>query len=799
MRVTQTSSSLMTLCVLSGMFTAQVQPESISNKSPKTQIGSLHWRTTSSINGLRITPDKRQVLAATQAGSIHIFDATNGNEIGQLSAHRGEILSLDLSPNGLWIISGSSDGTLRLWDMRSKTQKILHQEETWYRAVAFAPNGQSFAVGDDEGIVRVWNTLNQKIIAQWDIEQSVRSLSFSDDGSHLVTNHAKGGIGLWNVQKKKEVQHFGTGRMATVQFSPDGKVIAACDYDYLVTLWNAEDGSKIGELKDYPTEPYLRNALTSLCFSPDSKTLVTAGVNDKVYLWSVKERSLQKTLQATSGAGRCITFSVDGQWLLSAGSHQHIHIWNPKTGKSINDTVGHQGIVNSVSLSPDGSSLATACTDGRLRLWGTKTGKLQKTIQVSSTSVSNVTYLDKDRLVTADAQGKLTIWSNTGKKLNQWQAHRRAIHGLALSHDGQRLASCGSDRRIVIWNTSNGKETGRLARPAESGFRSVTFVNGSQQVAAVSPLPMIRVWNVDDGEECLRFETQAGGRDIIATPDGRELLMIGSRSPIRVWEVASESIRRSLPTSNSQSISIALSRDGQVLALGHEDGSIHLWDMLNLNPLARWKGHRGAVASLTFSRNGRRLASGSTDTTALLWDVPTQGKSKVQAVDLKTESLEELWNELANENASQAYKAMRKLMGGPKVTVEFLQKKLTGINTLDVQQLLKDLDHRRFTQREQAFRQLQTLGKSIIKPLEAELRKTKSLEKSRRLKILLTLVEDAHIAPAQLRGIRCVEILEKIGTSEALDCLKSLQKVRKESIIRQEAEQALQRLKDEEK
>ena len=143
----------------------------------------------------------------------------------------------------------------------------------------------------------------------------------------------------------------------------------------------------------------------------------------------------------------------------------------------------------------------------------------------------------------------------------------------------------------------------------------------------------IRLWDAQTGE--LR-RTFTGHKDAINSvafsPDGKVLASgsgyiyaseaSGSQDKtIRLWDVETGTIRRTLPAQKHKVLCVAFSPDGKVLAASHDDTIIHLWDMQTYTVRRTLKGHTDDVRSVAFSPDGKTLVSGSQDGTLLLWEL----------------------------------------------------------------------------------------------------------------------------------------------------------------------------------
>ena len=140
---------------------------------------------------------------------------------------------------------------------------------------------------------------------------------------------------------------------------------------------------------------------------------------------------------------------------------------------------------------------------------------------------------------------------------------------------------------------------------------------------------------------------------------------------------------------------------------------MRLWDLATGRELGKLADPRGGVTALAFSPDGKRLAAGCADSTILLWDLAALTASdNVPAVKLAPKDLDAVWHDLLAWEASVAYPALWKLVAAPDQAVALLDVRARQqLPTVPrVKQLLADLDSAQYKVREQATRELESLG-----------------------------------------------------------------------------------------
>ncbi|MBY0522252.1 MAG: hypothetical protein K2R98_02575 [Gemmataceae bacterium] len=267
---------------------------------------------------------------------------------------------------------------------------------------------------------------------------------------------------------------------------------------------------------------------------------------------------------------------------------------------------------------------------------------------------------------------------------------------------------------------------------------------------------------------------------------------------IRLELVGTDRVHRFLQGHRGRIDGIAFSPDGKSVASGGQDGVIRLWEIATGKERLRLTGHQGRVHTIAFAPDGRSLVSGSADSTVLVWDISGATAAERSKKVPDAERIRVLLNDLASPDAGRAYQAANALVDFSQQTMPVLKSELQPVRAADakrIAQWLADLDSRQFAVRQQATEELEKLGELAAEALHQTLAQQPPLEVRQRVQRLLELLDAPDVLPDRLRGLRTVELLERIGTPEARALLERLGNGTPESRVTQEARSALKRLR----
>lgn len=307
---------------------------SISNDIDKDIITQLTNIDVDINAGLFTSDGKIMVLGAVDK-SIKLVDTTNWNIINELKGHKQRIVSLQLSPDGKYLVSlstpySSGTGEVKVWDT-STWQEISTFEN--YKAgfidAVFSPDGQLMFILEKESIVSVWDVKDWKNLRSLthNIDlNDVMSISIDPEGKYLATG-ACGDIYIWELDSLSIVKTLRKNDyfcVSTLDFSMDGKYLAAGTWDKKTYVYNTNTWGRIKIL------PGNSNEVTSSSFSSNDQLFVAAYSTTTISLWQTKHWKLVKKWAPHNALITTLFFSPDSKYLVTASTHSDnkVSIWN---------------------------------------------------------------------------------------------------------------------------------------------------------------------------------------------------------------------------------------------------------------------------------------------------------------------------------------------------------------------------------------------------------------------------------------------------------------------------------------
>jgi WD40 repeat protein len=426
-------------------------------------------------SSVTFSPDGKTFVTRGGDGSTaRLWETATGRPIGQALKHSAWIRSVSFSPDGRTILTGSFDKTARLWDASSGQpigQPMQHPGLVY--SVAFSPDSRTILTGCQDHMARQWDVATGRPVGQ-PIEHSgeVRSVAFSPDGGSVLTGSVDKTVRLWDAVTGQPLGRpmMHQAAVYSVAFGPDGRSVFTAGEDGIARLWDCEPGQNLGRLLEYVSDgavvglryEYEGDAVTE-AFSPDGKTLFTAGRDGKVWRWdtaSGQRRGQPLTLAIEIAA---IALSGDGKMILTANHDKSVRLWDAASGQPLGQPMKHEEAVFSVALSPDGKTILAGCRDKTARLWDAASGRpLGLPMVHRETLISLAFSPDGKTVLTGSSDRTARLWdAASGRPLGLPMVHPASVASVAFSPDGTTILTGCGDRTARLWDAASGRPIGQ--------------------------------------------------------------------------------------------------------------------------------------------------------------------------------------------------------------------------------------------------------------------------------------------------------------------------------------------------
>jgi WD40 repeat protein len=472
--------------------------------------------------------------------------------------------------------------------------------------VVFSTNNKQLVTAGGN-IVQIWDLNTQQEVAQIDLgtaDQSINIVTLSPDGTLLVTaGPGEQTAQLWQVSSRKAVAQINHGaNLASIAFSPDSKSIVTAG-GHTARIWQigSENDNADNSVSDDLRNNLLKLTITpnatlnheevdtvlNVIYSPDGSKIATAS-QEGVRVWEVKSKRRIAHLNQDQAVGR-VVFSPNGEIVATAGfgsENDIVQIWEISSGRETSRMSHGAGLLG-LAYSADGKAIITTSQDGQARTW---------------------------------------------KLSSQWEVtrleHNPSATDIAYSPDGKFIVTAGG-RTAQVWEVSNGRSIVRIN--SDGLLLGVAFSPNGKSVATASfsgSQETAQIWEISGKQEVAQakkiaaLDYDASLFRITYSPDGKYVATAARDSTARIWEVSSGK-QVALMNHKKPVTAVAYSPDGKFIATASDDGTVRVWQVSSGAQIALMN-HKKPVTAVAYSPDGKFIATASRDRMARIWEISSE-------------------------------------------------------------------------------------------------------------------------------------------------------------------------------
>jgi eukaryotic-like serine/threonine-protein kinase len=536
-----------------------------------------HWNQGSPVEDVALSNDGSMVASLGAERGLNVFDAKSNSLLRTLDIEAGRFRSLAFSPVTKLLASGSTDGTIRIWEPSKNAQPKLELKHG----------------------------------------PPVAQVEFSGDGTLVLSAATNGAARIWNLQTEGLLAEIptGQGENRDVKLSPDSQFVAVAKEDGRVRV--TEVSSLIVQHQFRPNP-----GIEVVAWSPDSTAVATGSYSGAIRVWSLEDGELR--FESGTGMGQIGDMEfLDDRVLSVVGVSGQLLLIDIESGKEMRHLATHilsQGVLD---VSPDGRALGVGSGDGSIKLLDVK-ALVKPTVFWHAADVRHVAFMNSGtRLLTADSQGTVTNWNvSDGVSQSIVEGRVAATRVYATQRAGSLIAAAGNGSRVSIVSS----ETGNVVATADSSAAGV--------ITAMQFSPDDHHLTIGHRDGTLAFFSNSdwatpqfavsdigGGINALAfSPDGRVVAVACSDETIQSFETKTGDKLSWQILVGSVPLAVTYCEGGGVLAIGTSTGELQLWDVKKQSLRSTIKAHTSRINALSVFPDGTTLASGGRDRRLQLWD-----------------------------------------------------------------------------------------------------------------------------------------------------------------------------------
>ena len=297
----------------------------------------------------------------------------------------GDVLSVAISSDGEYIVAGSTDDEVYLFDKDSSTPLWSYRTGSDVQSVAISADGKYIVTGSDDAYINFFHKDSSTPLWSYTTGNWVHSVTISADGKYIVAGSYDNKVYLFDKDSSTPLWSYSTETyVESVAISADGEYIVAGSMDDKVYLFDKDSSTP---LWNYTTGDYVR----SVAISADGEYIVAGSDDAKVYVFD-KDSSTPLWSYTTDDSLRTVAISADGEYIVIGGGGYKVTLFNKGSSTPLwSYTTGNN--VKSVAVSADGEYITVGSEDNKIYLfdkdsstplWSYSTGGYVRSVAVSA-------------------------------------------------------------------------------------------------------------------------------------------------------------------------------------------------------------------------------------------------------------------------------------------------------------------------------------------------------------------------------------------------------------------------------
>ena len=416
-----------------------------------------------------ITSDSKFIITASSDSTIRIWDLEGSRQVAVLKGHTKAITCLIITSDDKFIVSGSMDTTIRIWNLPERTQQFVLYGHT----------------------------------------QLVDSVKITNDNKYIISTSKDSTIRIWDFQDKIQVVvltgycliNKKTRRKVPIPFS-DSRMILTISRDGKYIVYSSGQVTIIWDLTARQQEAVLLegiSALHSVCsiaLTTDNKFIFAGYENSSAIRWNRQKAKKVDTLTGHIGSVSHLIVTSDNKYLISASFL--IVIWDIDLAEQIFLLPNYFGILKCLELTSDEKCIVSVLANSSIEIWDINEGTSRTVLRGSIRNIETIARTS-NYIVSGSSDNIIGVWNIAEENLRCiLPGHINIISSIVLTSDNKSIISGSFDRSVRIWNVGAKKEESVLH--GNGLINSVAVTSGNKYIVSASYNLRFMVWKFQKGK-----------------------------------------------------------------------------------------------------------------------------------------------------------------------------------------------------------------------------------------------------------------------------------------------------------
>ena len=531
------------------------------------------------INALALKKNLRCLILGQQGkliyvgngSQISVFSADSCSLLYDINLHELPVTCLFLGKDEKFIISGSEDKSVVIWDLeKKKIEKLLEGHLKAIQCLSMSKNGKYMISAGEDKKVFAWNM--SKYTTECEVNFKCKIFALASIPKHfMVIGLEDGKITVWNIlERKEEYKLLGHSLYIThLSLSENGTTLISASGDSTIKFWNTVKKRSEFSIKT-------RDVVKRLAVDKNLSVLYTGSIKGEVHEWVI-ESIIGQSLVPHSDISYRVIITSSNKYIISTTEKSKINVWSYDTKTYCFTLEGHTDLVYSMDCSNDETLLASSGSDKIIKIWNLNNRSLQFELAGHTLQVLCVKFSENQKYLVSSSRDKtIKLWDvQSRSKVFDLLGHEDLVHSLIFVQNDTHIISGSFDSKIRMWEI----QSTTLIHTFEGHTQYIMdLAYSNDSLISVSGDKSIKVWSLSDKVELFTLH--------------------GHEEPI--WSV---------------------SVSGDDIATGSVDCTIRIWSLSEKREKFKLTGHSGCVTVCKLSNDSKTLVSASFDETIRVWNI----------------------------------------------------------------------------------------------------------------------------------------------------------------------------------
>ncbi|CEI98202.1 hypothetical protein RMCBS344292_12317 [Rhizopus microsporus] len=521
--------------------------------------------------------DETSTLVATgfADGSIKVWDIDKGYCTHNFKGHGGVISALKFHKHeGKWYLaSGAVDCQVRIWDLQSRNSvAVLKSHVSVIRGLDFSADGQYLISGSRDKVVNVWDWRAKQLRATYPIFETIETVGFVEKNEEVTAKFGSeyaqsdifytagdsGLVKLWDMKtgkliKAQEPEKNSQHTITDVVYIKSARVLAVVTNDQNILIYSLEQQlERVKQIVGYNDE------VVDVSYVGEDETYLAAATNSaqlRIYNVDTQDCDL---LYGHTDMIISLDRSRDGTLLVTASKDKTARLWKIDTTQEDHKKkympagvcIGHTESVGAVALSRKSKTfMITGSQDRTIKYWNLREMDLDNpdenfkpkslyTHQAHDKDINTICVAPNDKFFATGSQDKTAkLWNvDTGELVGTMKGHKRGVWCARFSPVDQVLATSSGDKTVKIWNLKDFTCLKTFEGHTNSVLR-VEFLTAGMQLVSAASDGLVKVWTIKTNECAATLDNHTEKVWALAIrKDERFVVSAGADSVVNFWE-----------------------------------------------------------------------------------------------------------------------------------------------------------------------------------------------------------------------------------------------------------------------